>query len=122
MTLINILMLMRRQFRAWWQIDKILKFILIIVFRLNYRHFVRITSLSNTEELTAKLLILSKQARVAEIFITIDAEETERLEMSLLISFSFLFDWLASLAKYQRCKIPVRLVKGTYWDQEIKWV
>ena len=97
------------------------------------------------KELTGKLLTLSVQAREAEISVTIDAEETERLEMSLLIFQQLLsspelqgwsglglavqsyqkravsvIGWLASLAKYHHCKIPVRLVKGAYWDREIK--
>ncbi len=97
------------------------------------------------KELTGKLLTLSVLAREAEISVTIDAEETERLEMSLLVFQQLLsspalknwsglglavqayqkravsvIGWLASLAKYQHCKIPVRLVKGAYWDREIK--
>ena len=29
-------------------------------------------------------------------------------------------EWLAELARAQRRRIPVRLVKGAYWDTEIK--
>jgi RHH-type transcriptional regulator, proline utilization regulon repressor / proline dehydrogenase / delta 1-pyrroline-5-carboxylate dehydrogenase len=97
------------------------------------------------KELTDKLLILAKKARAANISITVDAEESERLEMSLAI-FAAVFThpdlsawsgfglavqayqkrtvpiirWLAVLAENQNKKIPLRLVKGAYWDSEIK--
>lgn len=96
-------------------------------------------------ELSAKLLTLAEAARQAGIAVTIDAEETERLELSLDI-FSAAYthpsihgwsglglavqayqkramatiDWLAALAEHHHCKIPLRLVKGAYWDSEIK--
>lgn len=96
-------------------------------------------------ELTDKLLALARKARVANIAITVDAEESERLDMSLSI-FDAVFThpdlkgwsglglavqayqkralpvlhWLAELAQTQNRKIPVRLVKGAYWDSEIK--
>lgn len=97
------------------------------------------------EELTDKLLTLAKAARSANIPITVDAEESERLEMSLDIFAAVLshpelkgwpglglavqayqkrawpiLRWLAALAASQQCPIPVRLVKGAYWDSEIK--
>ena len=97
------------------------------------------------KELIDKLLILTKLARTANISITVDAEETERLEMSLDI-FAAVFThpelkgwhglglavqayqkralpvirWLAGLAGMQDGKIALRLVKGAYWDSEIK--
>jgi RHH-type transcriptional regulator, proline utilization regulon repressor / proline dehydrogenase / delta 1-pyrroline-5-carboxylate dehydrogenase len=97
------------------------------------------------KELTVKLLALAKQARSGNISITVDAEETERLDMSLAI-FADIFThpdlagwhglglavqayqkralpvihWLVALAENQRKKIPLRLVKGAYWDSEIK--
>ena len=97
------------------------------------------------EELSNKLLALAKQARAATISMTVDAEESERLEMSLDI-FAAVFShpdlsawsglglavqayqkralplirWLAALAENQHKKIPLRLVKGAYWDSEIK--
>lgn len=96
-------------------------------------------------ELTAKLLKLATCARNGGITLTIDAEESERLEMSLDI-FEAVFThpeledwpgfglavqayqkrampilrWLAVLAEHLKRKIPVRLVKGAYWDSEIK--
>lgn len=95
--------------------------------------------------LTEKLLQLARQARDAGIAVTVDAEESERLDMTLAIfeavaTHSELKDWpglglavqayqkraihvirwLGELAKHTRCSIPVRLVKGAYWDSEIK--
>lgn len=32
----------------------------------------------------------------------------------------YVVDWLVALAKAHRCRIPLRLVKGVYWDSEIK--
>jgi RHH-type transcriptional regulator, proline utilization regulon repressor / proline dehydrogenase / delta 1-pyrroline-5-carboxylate dehydrogenase len=97
------------------------------------------------KELTGKLLALTKKARSAHISITVDAEETERLSMSLDI-FAGVFShpdvsswselglavqayqkralpvirWLIGLAESEQKKIPIRLVKGAYWDSEIK--
>lgn len=92
-----------------------------------------------------KLLYLAKIARSANIGVTVDAEESERLDMSLSIFQQVLTDpalngwnglglavqayqkrafsvlhWLLALAVELQCKIPVRLVKGAYWDSEIK--
>jgi len=97
------------------------------------------------QQISSKLLYLAKKARAANICVTIDAEESERLEMSLdifskVLSDPELKDWsglglavqayqkralntlhyLAELAKVEQCKIPIRLVKGAYWDSEIK--
>lgn len=91
------------------------------------------------EAISGQLLILVKAAREANITVTIDAEESERLELSLEIFqrvFSDLepgtwqcfglavqayqkrtvavLDWLIAQAKIKHCKIPVRLVKGAY--------
>jgi RHH-type transcriptional regulator, proline utilization regulon repressor / proline dehydrogenase / delta 1-pyrroline-5-carboxylate dehydrogenase len=97
------------------------------------------------KELTNKLLALVQKARAANISITVDAEESERLDMSLDI-FATVFShpdigswsgfglavqayqkrampiihWLARLAEGQHKCIPLRLVKGAYWDSEIK--
>lgn len=96
-------------------------------------------------ELTGALLELARQARDAGIPLTVDAEESERLALGLQV-FSNVFnddslrDWnglglavqayqkralpvldhLAGLAVSANKKIPVRLVKGAYWDGEIK--
>ncbi|MGZ8192109.1 MAG: bifunctional proline dehydrogenase/L-glutamate gamma-semialdehyde dehydrogenase PutA [Methylobacter sp.] len=97
------------------------------------------------KELTASLLNLANKARAANISLTVDAEESERLDMSLDI-FASVFThpdlsgwsglglavqayqkralpvirWLAGLAEIQKSKIALRLVKGAYWDSEIK--
>lgn len=94
---------------------------------------------------------LALKARDADIHLTIDAEEAERLEVSLdiieaLVSDDELFqrpdgsrwdgfglaiqayqkrgvplcDWAAKLARRHGRKLFVRLVKGAYWDSEIK--
>ncbi|MCB1948956.1 MAG: bifunctional proline dehydrogenase/L-glutamate gamma-semialdehyde dehydrogenase PutA [Burkholderiales bacterium] len=95
--------------------------------------------------LTARLFNLAQQARNAGITLMVDAEESERLDLSLDI-FSAVFNraeldnwpgfgiavqayqkratyvirWLAVLAQSKQRRIPVRLVKGAYWDSEIK--
>jgi RHH-type proline utilization regulon transcriptional repressor/proline dehydrogenase/delta 1-pyrroline-5-carboxylate dehydrogenase len=96
-------------------------------------------------ELLPPLVQLLGQARAADLPITIDAEEAERLDLTLeifealgedarLAGWSGLglavqayqkralpvIDWLADLARRQQRRIPVRLVKGAYWDSEIK--
>ena len=96
-------------------------------------------------ELRQQLYDLALLAKENEICLTIDAEETERLELSLDLFESIFTDpsftdwnglglavqayqkraysvleWLIQLAKTQNKRIPVRLVKGAYWDSEIK--
>ena len=88
---------------------------------------------------------LAAQARDVGIGLTIDAEESDRLELSLEILARVRRDaslcdwdglgvavqayqkraravvaWIAALARETRERIPVRLVKGAYWDTEIK--
>ena len=96
-------------------------------------------------ELTARMLRLCTAAHAAGIALTIDAEEAERLEMGIRV-FERLFrhnglrawtglgvavqayqkralpllECLNRLADEQDRIIPVRLVKGAYWDMEIK--
>ncbi|WOT04579.1 bifunctional proline dehydrogenase/L-glutamate gamma-semialdehyde dehydrogenase PutA [Shewanella youngdeokensis] len=97
-------------------------------------------------ELYDTLIILISQARSLNIGITIDAEEMDRLELSLKL-FQTLYQseaakgwgllgivvqayskralptlcWLTQLSKLQGDEIPLRLVKGAYWDSELKW-
>lgn len=96
-------------------------------------------------ELFQRVLLLIKKARQLNVAITIDAEEADRLELSLRL-FAKLYQhpdvqgwglfglvvqayskralpvlgYLNSLAREQGDTIPVRLVKGAYWDTEIK--
>jgi len=97
------------------------------------------------KELPPLLLTLAQQAKKYNIGLTVDAEEADRLDLSLDIfemiytdpslagwdgfglavqayqkRAPFVIDWLAHLAKQHGKRITVRLVKGAYWDAEIK--
>ncbi|OOE54274.1 bifunctional proline dehydrogenase/L-glutamate gamma-semialdehyde dehydrogenase PutA [Salinivibrio kushneri] len=97
------------------------------------------------DEMFETVLVLLKRAREKDVAITIDAEEADRLELSLALFEKLYRDpvvkgwgkfglvvqayskralpvitWLAALAKEQGDVIPMRLVKGAYWDSEIK--
>lgn len=97
------------------------------------------------KELPPLLLALAQQAKKYNIGLTVDAEETDRLDLSFDIfemvfsdpsladwegfglavqayqrRASFVIDWLADLSKRHGKRIMVRLVKGAYWDAEIK--
>ena len=107
-----------------------------------YEHAKRVRVL---DELGGRLLELSQLARQYGIGLTIDAEETDRLELSLDLIFQvladaslrdwngfgivvqayqkrapFVIDYIAHMAGQLGRRIPVRLVKGAYWDAEIK--
>lgn len=96
-------------------------------------------------ELLPRLIELATLAKRHQIGLTIDAEESERLELSLDLFAALaaeptlagwdglgfvvqayskrapmVIDWLAKLADHTSRQIPVRLVKGAYWDREIK--
>ena len=96
-------------------------------------------------ELVPKLKALCLQAKHYNIGLTIDAEESERLDLSLDIIEAvftdndlgdwqgfglalqayqkraiFVVDWLRDLTLRCDRKMMVRLVKGAYWDSEIK--
>jgi len=96
-------------------------------------------------EIVPKLKKLCIQAKQYNIGLTIDAEESERLDISLDIIeavFSdnalgdwqgfglalqayqkraiYVLDWLRDLTLHCNRKMMVRLVKGAYWDAEIK--
>ena len=96
-------------------------------------------------ELTPRIQELAEHAKRSDIAMTIDAEEADRLELSLQIfervfrdaglagydglglavqtyqrRASDVFGFLESLARDVGRRIPVRLVKGAYWDTEIK--
>jgi RHH-type transcriptional regulator, proline utilization regulon repressor / proline dehydrogenase / delta 1-pyrroline-5-carboxylate dehydrogenase len=96
--------------------------------------------------LACRLLDLARGARRQRIGLTIDAEEQDRLDITLeMFERAFvdpalegwpglglavqaygkrapeLLGWLAELSRQRDKRIPVRLVKGAYWDSEIKW-
>ncbi|MEO7027368.1 MAG: proline dehydrogenase family protein, partial [Caulobacteraceae bacterium] len=96
-------------------------------------------------ELSAKLIELARIAKAGGVGLTVDAEEADRLEMSLDIieaaardpslgnwdglgmavqayqrRASAVVDWAAALATATGRRLMVRLVKGAYWDSEIK--
>ncbi len=96
-------------------------------------------------ELAPRLIELARQAKAAQIGFTVDAEEAERLDLSLdLIDAALaepslagwegfglavqayqkrgrpLLEWLAERGRARNRRIMVRLVKGAYWDTEIK--
>jgi RHH-type transcriptional regulator, proline utilization regulon repressor / proline dehydrogenase / delta 1-pyrroline-5-carboxylate dehydrogenase len=98
------------------------------------------------KELLPKLVDLCQMARTAGIGLTIDAEEAERLDISLEL-FGRLAEmpelagwdglglavqaygrralpvlkWLKQLGDQTQRRFPLRLVKGAYWDSEVKW-
>ncbi len=97
-------------------------------------------------ELLPRLIQLVRLARDNGLGLTIDAEEQDRLDILLGLFGRLLNDpefqgwnglglavqayskraipvlrWLRRMAHQAGKKIPVRLVKGAYWDSEIKW-
>ncbi|GLQ32112.1 bifunctional proline dehydrogenase/L-glutamate gamma-semialdehyde dehydrogenase PutA [Litoribrevibacter albus] len=96
-------------------------------------------------ELVPRVLSLATQARKANMGFNIDAEEADRLDLSLDVieavledkglsgwdgfgivvqafgpRASYVLDWLYATAQRLDRRIMVRLVKGAYWDAEIK--
>lgn len=96
-------------------------------------------------ELIPRVLALARKAHAAGIGLMLDAEESDRLELMLDVfeavfrdsslkgwqGFGLalqayqkraapVFDYLLDLAHKEGRRIPVRLVKGAYWDMEIK--
>jgi RHH-type proline utilization regulon transcriptional repressor/proline dehydrogenase/delta 1-pyrroline-5-carboxylate dehydrogenase len=106
---------------------------------------------SHAEEAKAAILPvvrnLAMKAAAADVHFTIDAEEADRLELSMDIIETLaaddalfangwggfglaiqayskravpLVDWTVELARKHKRQLMVRLVKGAYWDSEIK--
>ncbi len=96
-------------------------------------------------ELPPVLLALANSAKSHGLQLTVDAEEADRLELSLdVIAEVFsdpalagwdgfgiavqayqkraraVIEWFAELAKHNSRRATIRLVKGAYWDTEIK--
>jgi RHH-type transcriptional regulator, proline utilization regulon repressor / proline dehydrogenase / delta 1-pyrroline-5-carboxylate dehydrogenase len=96
-------------------------------------------------ELAPRVQALAERARAGDVGVTLDAEESERLDLSLEL-FEKVFasdrlsgwegfgvavqayqkrapvviDRLADLARRHGRRMSVRLVKGAYWDSEVK--
>lgn len=95
--------------------------------------------------LSSRLLELAQAAKSHHMGLNIDAEEADRLDLSLDVvgqvlsdpslagwdgfgvvvqaygpRAPFVLDWLYDLATQHDRKIMVRLVKGAYWDTEVK--
>lgn len=96
-------------------------------------------------ELLPRLLQLCRLAKRYDIGLNIDAEEADRLELSLdLLDAAladpelagwdglgfvvqayqkrapFVIDWVVARARARERRLMIRLVKGAYWDSEIK--
>ena len=96
-------------------------------------------------ELVPQLLDLAQRAKAHDLNFTVDAEEADRLELSLDViaatladpslsgwdgfglaiqayqkRASAVIDYVDALARAHDRKLMVRLVKGAYWDTEIK--
>ncbi|KQZ73855.1 pyrroline-5-carboxylate dehydrogenase [Sphingopyxis sp. Root214] len=96
-------------------------------------------------ELVPKVVELAKAARAVNIPLMIDAEESDRLEPHMDVFAALIdagiadnwtglgiviqayqkrapavIDWLANRARTRGVKLSMRLVKGAYWDTEIK--
>ncbi|TNE30629.1 MAG: bifunctional proline dehydrogenase/L-glutamate gamma-semialdehyde dehydrogenase PutA, partial [Alphaproteobacteria bacterium] len=97
------------------------------------------------EELLPRVRELALLAKQYDIGLNIDAEEADRLELSLDLLESlaldpalaewqglgfvvqaygkrcpYVIDWIVDLARRSSHRIMVRLVKGAYWDSEVK--
>jgi RHH-type transcriptional regulator, proline utilization regulon repressor / proline dehydrogenase / delta 1-pyrroline-5-carboxylate dehydrogenase len=96
-------------------------------------------------ELTPKVAELARKAKAHALNFTVDAEEADRLELSLEVAGRALadpalggwdgfglavqaylkrapavIDWIIAVAEALDRRLTVRLVKGAYWDTEIK--
>jgi RHH-type transcriptional regulator, proline utilization regulon repressor / proline dehydrogenase / delta 1-pyrroline-5-carboxylate dehydrogenase len=96
-------------------------------------------------ELVPRLVDLARRAQSYDLNFTVDAEEADRLELSLDVIAATLaeaslagwdgfglaiqayqkrasdvIDYIDALARMHRRQLMVRLVKGAYWDTEIK--
>ena len=96
-------------------------------------------------ELAPRLIELCRAAKEHQLNLTVDAEEADRLELSLDVFARLLaepslagwdglglavqayqkravavIDWLADAADAANRRLMVRLVKGAYWDTEVK--
>src|SRR5207237_1733418 len=107
--------------------------------------YTQLQSARVNEQLGPRMLELARRAARAGIGFTVDAEEADRLDLSLDIVETLardpatrswqglglavqaygrraplVLDWVAALARDSARRMTVRLVKGAYWDSEIK--
>src|SRR5437762_2281267 len=107
--------------------------------------YTQLQSARVNEQLGPRMLELARRAARAGIGFTIDAEEADRLDLSLDIveklsrdpatrsweglglavqaygrRAPLVLEWVAALARDSGRRMTVRLVKGAYWDSEIK--
>ena len=96
-------------------------------------------------ELVPRVAALARLARERDLGFNVDAEEADRLDLTLDVvealaadpalagwdGLGFVVqayqkraratvDWLVALARHHRRRLMVRLVKGAYWDAEVK--
>ena len=96
-------------------------------------------------ELVPRMIDLARSAKAYDLNLTVDAEEADRLELSLDVIAAVLADptlagwhgfglaiqayqkrapevveWIGGLAEAYGRRLMVRLVKGAYWDTEVK--
>src|SRR5215831_4018187 len=108
-------------------------------------HFEAISRQRVLAELVPKVRELARKAREHDLNFTVDAEEADRLELSLEVVAAVVadaglrgwegfglavqayqkrapavIDWLAETAAARGRRLMVRLVKGAYWDTEVK--
>jgi RHH-type proline utilization regulon transcriptional repressor/proline dehydrogenase/delta 1-pyrroline-5-carboxylate dehydrogenase len=108
--------------------------------RFEYSHRGRVR-----DELIPRVRSLAAMAKEADLGMTLDAEEAERLDLLLDVVDAIandlslagwqrfgcavqtyqkraapVIDWLAELAKRSGRRLSLRLVKGAYWDTEVK--
>ena len=99
-----------------------------------------------SSELAPLVLTLARAARAKGLGLTIDAEEQDRLDITAQIFGEMLINpaldgwnglglavqaygkravpllrWVRRMAGQSGKRVPIRLVKGAYWDSEIKW-
>jgi RHH-type proline utilization regulon transcriptional repressor/proline dehydrogenase/delta 1-pyrroline-5-carboxylate dehydrogenase len=97
-------------------------------------------------ELVPRVIALATLAKENGLGLTIDAEEQDRLDLTLALFARVLpeatlggwnglglavqaygkralpvLGWLQRLAETHGKRLPIRLVKGAYWDSEVKW-
>ncbi len=107
--------------------------------------YTQLQSARVASELGPRMLDLARRAAAAGIGLTVDAEEADRLDLSLDIVETLardattrgweglglavqaygrraplVLEWVGGLARDSGRRMTVRLVKGAYWDSEIK--